>query len=331
MNKVSIIVPVYNKGKYIARCLDSICNQSWENIEIILINDGSSDNSDDVIHYYVNKDDRIIYINQQNLGRSKTRNKGIDIATGKYILFVDADDSIDFGCIGLLVEYIEKNNADCAICGMNIISLKSNQRLANPLKYENIFVDSNFLARYISTSGGIYATSVCNKLFKKEILDNNIRFSELNIGEDFFFCINYFLRSQFICTVPFGLYNYYQNPDSTMHLFDSSYFYNLENLIIALHKSGEKINNSQLKIAYDSANVKNYFKYISSKVATISSFLDMNLVVKQFLQDRKYQEYLRNSDIRFLSRNYKIVYFVIKIKSAFLLTILCRLYNKRNI
>ena len=95
MPKVSIIVPVYNVEKYLSKCLDSIVNQTLKDIEIICINDGSVDNSQSVLEAYAKKDTRIKVINQENLGLSCARNKGIDIAQGEYIGFVDSDDWID--------------------------------------------------------------------------------------------------------------------------------------------------------------------------------------------------------------------------------------------
>ena len=95
MNKVSIIIPVYNSEKYISKCLDSVLNQTYKNIEILVINDGSKDNSIDILREYEKKDDRIVVIDKENEGVAKTRNQGIKKATGDYIMFIDNDDFID--------------------------------------------------------------------------------------------------------------------------------------------------------------------------------------------------------------------------------------------
>ena len=94
MSKISVIVPIYNAEAYLNRCLDSIINQTYSDLEIILINDGSTDNSLDICLEYASKDKRIVVYNQTNKGISKTRNKGIELATGDYIGFVDSDDII---------------------------------------------------------------------------------------------------------------------------------------------------------------------------------------------------------------------------------------------
>lgn len=96
--KVSIIVPVYNVENYLRKCLDSLINQTLKNIEIICINDGSTDNSLSILEEYASKDERIIVINQENAGVSSARNRGLEIATGEYIAFVDADDSVTPDC-----------------------------------------------------------------------------------------------------------------------------------------------------------------------------------------------------------------------------------------
>ena len=92
MKQISVIIPVYNVEKYLKRCLDSVVNQSYKNLEIILIDDGSTDNSSKILKQYSQKDVRIIILNQKNLGAGAARNKGIKVATGKYIVFMDPDD-----------------------------------------------------------------------------------------------------------------------------------------------------------------------------------------------------------------------------------------------
>ena len=106
--KVSIIIPVYNSEEYIKRCLESVINQTYKNLEILIINDGSKDKSDEIIKSY--KDDRIKYITQENRGLSGARNTGIDNSTGDYIMFLDSDDSIDLDAVSLLVERIKRIN-----------------------------------------------------------------------------------------------------------------------------------------------------------------------------------------------------------------------------
>lgn len=116
MDKISIVVPIYNVEKYLNNCIKSIINQTYKNIEIILINDGSSDNSNFICKEWEKEDPRIIYINQKNQGVSVARNVGLNIATGKYITFVDADDYIENNMIEKLYSGIISNDCNVVVC-----------------------------------------------------------------------------------------------------------------------------------------------------------------------------------------------------------------------
>ena len=118
MELVSVIVPVYNVEKYLKKCVDSILSQSYQNIEVILINDGSLDGSGEICEAYAKKDERIKYITQNNSGLGKTRNRGIEEASGKYLLFVDSDDYIENTMIEKLYHNITESHADVASCGI---------------------------------------------------------------------------------------------------------------------------------------------------------------------------------------------------------------------
>ena len=110
---ITIIIPIYNAEQYLNECLESVINQTYTEWECILINDGSSDNSEKICQYFINKDNRFIYYHQENQGLSLTRNRGIEEAKGEYIYFLDADDYISNNCIELLIkECIKYNNPD---------------------------------------------------------------------------------------------------------------------------------------------------------------------------------------------------------------------------
>lgn len=112
---VSIIVPVYNAEKFLKECIESILHQSYENIELILINDGSSDSSKKIIEKYMEEDDRINLTNIENQGAPRARNIGIELSKGKYIMFMDSDDILEKNAIKTLVNSIEKNSASMVI------------------------------------------------------------------------------------------------------------------------------------------------------------------------------------------------------------------------
>ena len=115
--KISIIVPIYNVEKYLPKCIDSIINQTLENIEIILVNDGSTDSCAEIIESYANKDNRIKVIHKKNGGQSSARNMGLDIAKGEYIGFVDSDDWLHYDMYENMYKSIKKVNSDLCVCG----------------------------------------------------------------------------------------------------------------------------------------------------------------------------------------------------------------------
>ena len=108
MKKVSIIIPVYNVEKYLKRCLDSVCNQAYENLEILIVNDGSKDGSLKICNEYANKYSNIKLLNQENQGLSESRNNGLKAATGEYVMFVDSDDWLCDGAVNEMVNFMEE-------------------------------------------------------------------------------------------------------------------------------------------------------------------------------------------------------------------------------
>ena len=169
MVKVSIIVPIYNTSKYLKKCIDSLLNQTLKDIEIILINDGSTDNSEDIVKLY--KDKRIVYKSKKNEGIGKTRNLGITLAKGKYISFIDSDDYVTPDFCEKMYNKAIKDNCDIVICNY----YENN----NGIKKINFkpFKDSS-----LKENPGIINSinlGPCNKIYKKELFNNkDIRFEE---------------------------------------------------------------------------------------------------------------------------------------------------------
>jgi len=114
--KISVIIPIYNTEPYLVKCLDSVCNQTYKNLEIIGVDDGSIDNCGRMLNEYAEKDNRIVAIHKQNGGSASARNAGIDIATGEYLAFVDSDDWIESNMYEVLLNALEKYNSDIASC-----------------------------------------------------------------------------------------------------------------------------------------------------------------------------------------------------------------------
>ena len=179
---ISIIVPVYNVEAYIEQCLDSLMNQTYRNLEIILIDDGSTDNSGKICEAYEKKDCRIKYFYQTNMGVGAARNKGIDFAAGKYIGFVDPDDYCDLEMFRSLYQLIVEYKADIACCRWYNMRRKE-MELGGYVFAEKEKVLTNLEVANIYTK--IMDWAVWNKLYKKELI-KKIRFPKVRYGEDFF-------------------------------------------------------------------------------------------------------------------------------------------------
>lgn len=179
--KVSVIVPIYNVEKYLNKCVDSIINQSLRDIEIILVDDGSTDNSGEIADTYAQKDRRVKVIHKENGGQGSARNYGIEVAQGKYIGFVDSDDWIDLNMYEELYIAAEKENADIAVCNRKVFDENNNLRTIVNVSERIIEINKvNTVDYVIERLFYPHTVVVYNKIFKKSIIyNNNISFKEV--------------------------------------------------------------------------------------------------------------------------------------------------------
>lgn len=187
MPKISIIVPVYNVEQYLGNCIDSILNQTFKDFELILVNDGSTDNSLDICKHYKNIDDRICIINKKNGGLSSARNAGLDIAKGEYIGFVDSDDYIHPQMYEILYKVIIKNDAEMSVCNFKRV-FNSNEDLIFYNKCNDKSMTIEYLSNIeslhrMSQENGVVLVVAWNKLYKKDLF-KNLRYKEGIIHED---------------------------------------------------------------------------------------------------------------------------------------------------
>lgn len=201
---ISIIVPVYNVEKYLKKCLDSIINQAFQNFELILVDDGSTDSSGKICDEYKLKDERIRVIHQENGGLSAARNAGIDAATAEYIGFVDGDDYISYNMYEFLHNCLIENNADVAVCGM--YNCFKNKKVPQYKKKEFYLLD-NVTALKMTLEGVAISMYAVNKLYKRELF-NEIRFPEGKIYEDVFTIPKILFESKKIVVKTLPLYYY---------------------------------------------------------------------------------------------------------------------------
>ena len=212
MVKISVIIPVYNVEKYLEKCLDSIINQTFEDIEIICIDDGSSDSSLEILNQYSNNDKRIIVVSQENLGPSQSRNNGIELAQGDYLTFVDADDWIELDCLEKVYNNAILNGSEVVL--FNAIEHRTNnqfhKRIYLPIdknvNYDDFVFDYNYNKQLVMNNMFV----VWSKLYKTSFLKkHNIQFPNyIRMFEDIPFHIKTMLFAKYVSYLPEILYNY---------------------------------------------------------------------------------------------------------------------------
>ena len=216
--KISIIVPIYNTEKYLEKCIKSIINQNYKNIEIILVNDGSTDNSLNICKKYKEQDNRIVVINKKHTGVSESRNIGLEIAKGDYIAFVDSDDYIDRRMFEKLIEGAEKYNAEISMCDLN--ETKNSNDILEEFSAEYIQ-----MTRKQALEQLLYDKNIGNymtvKIFKRELF-SQVKFPINKMYEDISTAYKLFGKANNLVYIPVKFYNYYQRPDSIVNIITNN-------------------------------------------------------------------------------------------------------------
>lgn len=217
--KVSIIIPVYNVEKYLPRCIESVLNQTYKDIEIIFVDDGTKDKSGAMCDEYAPYNDNIKVIHKENGGLSSARNAGIEVATGDAIFFLDSDDYLSNGCIEKMVALMEEKDADISIIQMKYIPENENDACAKNEK-ETVVVMNSKKAIEESLYQKMYTCCAPAKLYKRSVI-GSIRFPVGRISEDLATC-HLFLdqANRIVCSNYYGYY-YRQHKSSIMHVFNS--------------------------------------------------------------------------------------------------------------
>lgn len=230
MDKISVIVPVYNVEKYISRCIQSILLQSYSNYELIVVNDGSTDASGDICDSFAMKDKRIKVIHQNNLGVSRARNRGLCEASGSYITFIDGDDWVDVKYLEILLGAVQ-NNADIAICGgVEINDHNAVLRQYSFSEFQKLEYNNSKLYE------PPYFTYVIHRtMFSSRILTDLIFDEKITNGEDSLFLCETFIRAKRgIAFLTYTGYFYFIRENSLAH--HNGYNYNKFTSVIATEK-----------------------------------------------------------------------------------------------
>lgn len=304
MNKVSVIVPVYNTEKYLYKCLNSLINQTLKQIEIIIVNDGSKDSSDSIIKQFMIENKNIVYIKKDNGGLSSARNVGIDHASGEYIAFVDSDDWVETDMYEKMYLKAKENNFDLVMCDFN--EIHQNKAFPYPCHLTKDLFQKEEIKKHMID----FYPSAWNKIYKKELLENirfkeGVWFEDVEFGYRIFPCINsigvvnqhlynYLIREGSITsTVDLRIYHYIDNWNGILdsykknHLYDEykdelEYSY-VRYLFATFIKTASKYDKKEYENAVNCAmkEVNNHFpNYKKNKY--LNKFSLKNLYLKAF-------------------------------------------------
>lgn len=329
-SKISIIVPVYNVEKYLNKCLDSLVNQTYKNIEIICVNDGSTDNSLDILNEYANKDERVIVVNKKNGGISDARNVGIVKVTGEYMMFVDSDDWIDLEICEKSLDVMIKYSVDVVMC--SYIREYAGKSLPKIIFNEDCYFNENE-TRYqlYRRLFGLYGeqlrqpenadaiVTAWGKLYKsKLIIDNNIKFvdtKKIGTCEDALFNIEVFqyVKNSYFLNKCF--YHYRKDNLSFTSCYRESLNIQWNNLYILMQN---QIKENNLDATFNEA--------LSNRIALNMIGLGLNTVystknffgryneLKKIVKSTKILEAIDKLDLKYFPLHWKVFFLCIKYK-----------------
>lgn len=297
---VSIVIPVYNTADDLHQCLLSITNQTYKNIEIIVINDGSTDNSLEILEDYRKKDKRIVLFNNTNHGASYSRNYGIGHANGKFILFIDSDDYISLDYVKKLVTAIKTNDVNLAICRYKTFFKKQNQKTGKVLGPDYTHsLNNDFF--YLCSLGGL-PYGPWGKIYKLNIIkEHNIRFlTEISNGEDQIFNLSYFRYVKNYCFVNEEMY-FYQLRNNSLSKKHSKK--SLEDLYVARNKLIEYLEEENVPYYQQiiaAHCMTDLIDYVSVDGDGYDGYKKRILKVKTYLEEGMTQKSLKARVFRFL-------------------------------
>lgn len=334
---VSIIVPVYRVERYLRKCLDSLISQTYKNIEIILVDDGSPDNCPQICDEYAQSDSRIKVIHQANQGPSAARNTGISNISGDYVIFVDSDDWISQETCERAVATIKEQNVD--IVFWSYVRERGDRSLSRYIYNQDVLFDEvafkelflRLLGKTNSPESLDALSSVCNKMYKAKLITEKIKFVDTkHIGnEDLLYNAQVFLLAKSAYYLHETFYHYRRDNLSSFtkgykkdHLIKrKALFYALKNTLTKEH-SQEYYDAIEKRIALDilgqSLNIIN----------SGGTMREKNRLMRSVLYDEVYKHALRKLSIKGLPIHWKVYYGMAKLGSAFFVNLLTEAINK---
>ena len=335
---ISIIVPVYKVEQYLERCLNSLLNQTYENIEIILIDDGSPDNCPSICDEYYKRDNRIKVIHKENAGLGMARNSGLEIASGEYIAFVDSDDYVTENMCEILYAEATKYSADVVYGGVHYLNHAKNKRKnieSSKMVWKGEKEVREFLLDIIGTkpsfkSDTIIEVSVWKALFKKTMFDTyNIKFvSEREyISEDVIFDIDFLQFANCVVVIPDVVYYYTDNPYSLSKVFRPDRF---QQVLVLYHEMIRRLRKiytvNELKLPMGRfliARARTNIRQVSKRSKIIGK-KTARKIVKDIVNNKDLQNVLSWYPIKKMPLKYRIITFLMKYRIELLLNILLK-------
>lgn len=335
---ISIVVPVYNVEKYLHQCIDSILEQDYEQIEIVLVDDGSTDNSGTICDEYAKKYSNIKVIHKTNAGLGMARNTGLEHVTGKYVTFLDSDDYIEKNLVSTLYTALKKNNVD--VCKSGFVRVSDEKEKFGEVKYaEQLFIGDatrfEFMPRLIGSQPNIKDSiemCVCAVMYNTEIIKkHNIKFpSEREyISEDLVFNIDYMQYAEGVCTISYVGYNYRLNPKSLTKKYRPDRF---EACCFFYKEMYKKLRTLGYDDSISWRLQRMFFVYmtmcISQEKKKISNFTMLKSIrnIKKMCNDECVRDILREYPVKMLGIKQKVFVYMVKYKMAFMLYV-CSLLN----
>lgn len=324
---ISIIIPVYNSEKYLNQCIESVINQTYKNLEIILIDDGSTDSSGKICDDFAKKDKRVIVLHKKNEGVSSARNTGLKIATGEWISFVDSDDWIDSEFCSILYNEAESDNKIDIVCsGYNRIYSKKIETINCNID-KIVYNPEEFLFKLLNVQNGY---GFCHMKLIKKICMKNIKFQEdIQVGEDALFNIELTKNIQKVSVLGIPLYNYRFNNDSVVRKYDSNY---ANKYLKAMIKTKKYILKNYANNLLVNKNLNNYIVYHLLLVAVNfcfnssnnKNFIEQIKTLKNICNEEDFKIAIKNSNYKELSITRKITLFTIKNRLFLITGMICR-------
>ncbi len=326
---ISVIVPVYNVEKYVKQCLESIINQTYRYLEIILIDDGSTDSSGKICDEYAKKDARIKVFHKKNEGVSSARNIGVENATGKWIAFIDSDDWIEKEYFNVMMNYAKSKDASVILCAYNRIWGNKVEKInVNSKKKE--YDSKEYLIKALNPQTGF---GFCHmKLIKTECI-GKLRFNQdLVVGEDALFNLQLSknIRKAFFCDS--NIYNYRNNSNSVVKSYDKNYAKKY------LHSM--KINKEYLLKNYRETEIlQNFYNFVAYHVMLVAINFCYNpnnkekhkrKLVKEICNYDEFKEGIEKSNYDNISLTRKVMLFTLKRKMYFCTGIICKIRQMQN-